>query len=441
MSSRTAEQRATAGTLPCTADDSFYLYDRATFLRNAAEFDRSFRACYGSVQLALSLKTNYLPLLLRDAVRAGLFLEVVSAMEYDMARALGVEPAKIVVNGPTKGADLIIRALREGALVQLDSPKEIDAVMRAAGGAPAASLRVGLRINVPPAPGAFSRFGFDADAPDFETHMRRLRVCPAVKLTSLHAHICSPQRRADDYRALTMRLIAVADRIFGSTTPEIINVGGGFLSPAPEETRKQFNFTWTDFAEYGEAVGSAMAERYGRDGSPCLMLEPGLAIEATAMRFFTRVLDIRTIGAQQVISVAGTCYDVKPTKHGKNLPLQRVATGNEPVIECSGAIVAGNTCMEDDILHRGFHGPLAVGDFLEFGQAGAYTFVLRPMFISARPPVYLNDPREAAWHRIEDEEDWRAKFKFANAAPTTWHAASRCAEPALDARRGLQPAA
>ena len=129
------------------------------------------------------------------------------------------------------------------------------------------------------------------------------------------------------------------------------------------------------------------------------------------MRYFTRVLDIRQIAGRQLIQVAGTCYDVKPTKHAKNLPLRRLFCGGKDII-CCDAIVAGNTCMEDDLLHRGFSGPLAVGDLLGFEQAGAYTFALRPMFISPRPPVFLDGGPNKPWTRLEDAQDWRTIFRF-----------------------------
>ena len=178
------------------------------------------------MQLALSVKTNYLPALLLDAAEAGLWFEVVSAMEYEMVRSLGVEPELIVVNGPVKSSAFIQHALFEGALVQLDVP-EIEAVARA--GESERPLRVGLRINVPPRAGGFSRFGFDADTPDFHQHVQRLRKICGVQLEGLHAHVCTPDRSARDYAALARRLLAVSDAVFQNETPRLINIGGGFL--------------------------------------------------------------------------------------------------------------------------------------------------------------------------------------------------------------------
>jgi diaminopimelate decarboxylase len=43
--------------------------------------------------------------------------------------------------------------------------------------------------------------------------------------------------------------------------------------------------------------------------------------------------------------------------------------------------------METDVLQPGFPGELGVGDFLVFGNVGAYTTVFKPPFIRLAPPM------------------------------------------------------
>ena len=42
----------------------------------------------------------------------------------------------------------------------------------------------------------------------------------------------------------------------------------------------------------------------------------------------------------------------------------------------------GYTCLEHDVMYRGFQGTLAVGDYVIFGNVGGYSNVSKPPFIS-----------------------------------------------------------
>ena len=42
----------------------------------------------------------------------------------------------------------------------------------------------------------------------------------------------------------------------------------------------------------------------------------------------------------------------------------------------------GYTCLEHDVLYRGYAGNLAVGDYVIFGNVGGYSNVSKPPFIS-----------------------------------------------------------
>ena len=64
----------------------------------------------------------------RIADEEGCYAEVVSRMEYDLARRLGVRGERVIFNGPLKTEADLEEALLAGALVNLDSLTELDAV-------------------------------------------------------------------------------------------------------------------------------------------------------------------------------------------------------------------------------------------------------------------------------------------------------------------------
>jgi diaminopimelate decarboxylase len=81
--------------------------------------------------------------------------------------------------------------------------------------------------------------------------------------------------------------------------------------------------------------------------------------------------------------------------------------------------VTGYTCMEIDVLQRGFPGELAVGDFLVFGNVGAYTSVFKPPFIRPAPAMLATTGRGDAFsvaRRGETLDDVLATYALPGAA-------------------------
>ncbi|MBX3222043.1 MAG: alanine racemase [Labilithrix sp.] len=385
--------------------DAVYFVDRAAFVANVERFRAAFQRAYARANLGYSVKTNYLPYFCRQAHALGCYSEVVSEMEYALVRALGVPGDRIIVNGPYKSAAFLRRALDEGAIVNLDAAYEIAALeeLAADGDRSKRPWRLGLRCNVEIGGARVSRFGFDAEGGNLRASAERLRRLPGAELVALHSHVCTRARSVAEYEELADKLIALADDLFGDRGPEMINLGGGFFSEMPEGMRATFGAEIPTFDEYGSALGAKMAKRYGA-GGPELVLEPGLAILATAMHFACEVIDIKKLGDRTFVSTSGSIYNIKPTKSRRKLPMRVIHRERAPVVECRGADLAGYTCMEDDILHEGFDGPIAVGDVIVFDNVGAYTVVLKPPFIKTCPPVVGYDEASGAFFVVKREE-------------------------------------
>ena len=86
---------------------SFYLLDSEQFRENFLELKAAFSSFYPHFNIAYSYKTNYTPKLCKIINELGGYAEVVSAMELELARRIGVKEANIIWNGPYKN-----RALR-----------------------------------------------------------------------------------------------------------------------------------------------------------------------------------------------------------------------------------------------------------------------------------------------------------------------------------------
>src|SRR5688500_4894319 len=140
--------------------DAFFVVDLNEFERNFFEFRDAFRNIYPRSQIAYSYKTNYMPRLCQLVNAWGGYAEVVSRMEYDLARKIGVPLDRIVFNGPYKTADDIATALQGRSLLNLDSPYQIDilrSLLRESGRL-RPPVQIGLRAHFD-VDGQTSRFG------------------------------------------------------------------------------------------------------------------------------------------------------------------------------------------------------------------------------------------------------------------------------------------
>ena len=239
--------------------DAFFLLSLDRFERNFDAFQSALRAIYPRASLAYSYKTNYLPPVCRAVDARGGYAEVVSRFEYDLARRIGVAPEHIVFNGPLKSADDLERALLEGALVNLDGPRELAAVQALARKHADRHFTLGLRCNLALAGVSPSRFGFDT-ASDLADALAVLRALPNCTVAGLHCHT-SAERGLDSYAERVDRLIALADEHFPDAPPRFLDVGGGFFGELPPELRTRFAGRPPSYEDYAEVVASRFVAR------------------------------------------------------------------------------------------------------------------------------------------------------------------------------------
>lgn len=379
-------------TLHSRYQSSFYLLDVNRLEENYLRMHRAFASRYDNVLIAYSYKTNYLPFLCKHLDRMGAYAEVVSRLEWDLALKIGVEPARIVFNGPLKRENDIVLALDQNSMVNLDSFSEIPWVANYAESNPHRQVKIGLRVNfdlsyngVSPLQDGYdvSRFGFCVENGNFQAALLRLSNIPNITIVGLHGHF-STNRSIGVYRHITRQLCLLAKQYLGESL-EYIDIGGGMYGELPASFGLVGVPTYEDYAE---VICSVIREEMSTEGyRPVLILEPGVSLVADAFDFVCRVVDIKENRGKRFVLVDGSVHNVKPTMHRYQLPARIVSRHKN---QREGVYhVVGYTCMEKDYLLSDYTGPLpAVDDFLVFGHVGAYTIVFNPPFIRERPPIF-----------------------------------------------------
>lgn len=386
--------------------DSFYILDVQGFEHNYREFLAAFQHFYAHTQIAYSYKTNYIPRLCQLVNEWGGYAEVVSMMEYELARRVGVDPRRIIFNGPYKSADDLQHALLSGSIVNLDAWYEIECIEHIAQRNPDHILTVGLRCNVDLEDGRISRLGFDVMGEEFRATLTSLRALDNVRIAGLHCHYSTGHRSIDSYTLRTRKMLTLTRQVFGNEIPQFINLGGGYFSKMSQPLLEQFAIDIPTYEDYAAAIAPQIAAAFPGAAQPELLLEPGSAITANILYFVAKIIHVKQVRSRSIALASGSIHNIKPTLHSKNMPMRIIHAPTTPGLHSSpGSIdIVGYTCMEHDCLQEGYQGPIAAGDYALFDNLGAYTIVMKPPFIRPCPPIVAYHAEQGSFELIKRQE-------------------------------------
>ncbi len=361
-----------------------YVFHEKVFVKNYNNLINAFRTIYPKYNIGYSYKTNYTPYICKLVKSLGGLAEVVSEMEYELAKRIGYKNNEIIYNGPVKGAGLF-EHLNNGGIANIDSLDELNLVLKEASAHPDKIYRIAFRANIDIEQGFISRFGLDAYEDDRDCELKQAftlsKQPPNVQIAGLHCHI-GKSRGLDAWKNRIRIMFSLVDRYFDGV-PEFIDFGSGMHSVMEPELAKQFNDKVPTFEEYASLLAGAMKDKYGHlpyDKQPWLYTEPGTTVVSGCVSFLSTVLTIKNVKSQQYVTFDCSGGNMGDICHLKNLPISIFDNGGNKV-ECKKAIFVGYTCLEHDHIYDGFNGNLAVGDIVQFRNIGSYSNVFKPPFI------------------------------------------------------------
>ena len=362
--------------------------------------------------VAYSIKTNYLPAVCATLKQEGAAAEVVSEMEYDLARALGYEGSEIIFNGPHKARRTLERAVGEGAVVNIDGFDELRRVSQIAA-TMGVKARVGLRMSFKYRGGGWTKFGFDYDSGDLHRALEQVADNDYLDLELLHNHCGTFVLNHDLYTQAIKRLIDGARHACSlGLSPRGVDVGGGFPSEnaikpeydLPGGSRRKGDF-WRPYAD--EICSSILDARELFGGRPRLILEPGRAVVDSSTQLLTTVVAKKNSVKDAMSVIVDAGVNLLPTTIYYDHPLTRVSAGGESPSRGRPYDVYGPLCMQSDILRRNVAATqIEVGDLLLVSHVGAYCHSQSMQFIETRPAtVMLTDHGPVEIRRRETWQD------------------------------------
>lgn len=351
-----------------------YVFDENGFRENYHLLNSAMKAKYAKYRIAYSYKTNYTPYICAVAKEMGAYAEIVSGMEYEIAKRIGYEDQQIIFNGPDKG-NAGVEAFLKGAIINVDSIDELSILCETAKKNSERCFKIGIRINLNVGQNFISRFGMDED--DVEKAFRIVEKIGNLQITGLHCHI-SRCRNLEAWRKRTEIMLAFADRFF-EDTPEYLDLGSGMFGSMAPEFAAQFDEIPT-YEDYAEVTAALVAKHYEGNNGPVLFTEPGTTLVNRFVNCISRVESIKKIENRFFAVLNVSEHILGETCTLKKLPTQVVSCGAVQT-EYERIDLTGYTCLEQDVLLSGFMGKLAKGDYIVFGNTGGYSSVLKPPFI------------------------------------------------------------
>lgn len=384
-----------------------YVLDEKAFIENYQKFEQCFRNTYENYRVSYSYKTNYTPYVCKLIKKLGGYAEVVSGMEYHIAKQIGYEDAEIIFNGPDKGQDGI-NAFLNGSIVNADNFAELRRLCETAEQYPERQLKCGLRVNLDVGQNFVSRFGMDEA--DIAVAFDLVDKVPNLTISGLHCHI-SRCRGKDAWQRRTEIMLALADKYFADA-PEYIDLGSGMFGDMAPSFKAQFS-NIPSYEEYASVTAQIVAEHYKDvEKKPILFTEPGTTLINKYFDVIAKVDAIKTIRGKSFAILNCSEHNLGETCMLKQLPIE-VIHNNENSEEYTNVDFTGYTCLEQDVMYTGYSGNLTVGDYIVFGNTGGYSNVYKPPFIKPNcAMIAYTDERFELIKREENYEDLLQTYTF-----------------------------
>lgn len=360
---------------------SFYLFDSRKFTENFCNLKSCFQTYYSNVELGFSFKTNYVPYIVQIAKKLGAKAEVVSYFEYLISKEIGFEGEDIIFNGPIKRKGELLVALEEGALINVDSYKEFNLVEDLLTENNFVA-RLGIRCNFSIIDREESRFGVPVDGSEFTQLCNKIKENPSINFEGFHCHFSTSTRSIASFEDRARKLIEIAKK--SGLKFNFLDIGGGFFGNISEELKSRFDFSPPSYQDYGKSIGSIFKDEFP-DEDIKLIIEPGIAVIADTIKFFTEVFSIKKIKNKNIVIADGSYQNIRPMGNGKPLPFNVIKKKDSQLLH--NVEITGYTCMEFDCL--GVIEEIAVEeeDYIVFENIGAYSIVLKAPFIKGNFPI------------------------------------------------------
>lgn len=369
----------------------FFAYDRGLL---DARIDRLRQALPERLELSFAMKANPMPAIVQHLARRVDRIDVASGLEMRTALDTVIPPDRVSFAGPGKALAEIRQAVAAGIIIEVESTTELDRVA-AVGDELGLTPTVAIRVNPDFAvKGSGMRMGggpqqFGIDAEQLPAVLRQYSAS-GIDVIGFHVFAGSQNLNAAiiaEAQRRTVDLISeLADQLPGPL--RYLNLGGGFGIPYTEKDEPLA----LDVVAQGlhDLVDSRIAPRFPEASA---VVELGRYLVGECGVYVTRVVDRKVSRGKTFLVVDGGMHHQLAASGNFGQAIRRnypLVVGNRADAAVGeGVTVVGCLCTPLDLLGDDVELPPAeIDDLIVIFQAGAYG-------LTASPTAFLGHPAPA----------------------------------------------
>jgi len=388
-----------------------YVYSTATMCRHVAALREALEPIQDPL-IAYAVKANPNSAVIATLANSSLGADVVSAGEYQRARAAGVPGEKIVFSGVGKTEDEMRLALAGGLyqfnLESLDEAEMLSAVATDMG----RPAPIGFRVNPDVAAGGHAKITTGAAENKFGIAIGeaieaygRARALPGLQVRGVAVHIGSQLTSLEPLERAFTRVGELIGRLRGAGHDiKVADLGGGLGVPYDPELP----------APPGPADYGAMVRRVAADWNVRLVFEPGRLIVGNAGVLLSRVIRVKPGATDPFVIVDAAMNDLmRPALYDAWHRIEAV----RPSGRRRTANVVGPVCETGDTFATARQmDAVEAGDLVVFRTAGAYAAAMSSTYNSRplTPEVLVDGDRWAVVRPRVDVESLIAGDRIPN---------------------------
>ena len=347
------------------------VYVESILQSNFAAMRDGLRLSEGDVEIYFALKSCYNRFVVDSLKRSGIGVEAMSALEFQMAKAVGFPGRSILLNGLGRKESLLKEAIESDATIILDSLGELQKIRHWMNENKKMRVRLGVRVWLSPLDSTSSyahstqKLGLTRN--QVEEVLRFASDNERVELDLIHCHLTINQKNSDVFLRELLdlhKLVTELEQRFSGQYFKRIDIGGGygtFASDEMDSARILFSQLKNCFKELFP----------GRT----LVVEPGRYLSNSAGYVVATVLEIKKRDDRFVLIIDASTNVLVPipsARYTLAYPKADVTSSGVCV-----SIVDGITSPDNVVISKTYLSQLPdVGSKMIIGNCGAYTDVL-----------------------------------------------------------------
>ena len=383
-------------------DYPFYIFDQTILQNELVKLKNSFNKY--PTQIGYSYKTNYMYPLVKFLDNNGVFAELVSAFEVEIAERYGIDLRNMILNGPVKSYESIKKILNAGGLVNADSYDDLNLIKTVCKNlSKNKNVRIGIRIKF--------------DTKDFDSRFGILIIKNAIKylknflkdldlksFSCIHIHFPKREIEFFEKKIQYFCMFISSNRELIDIEKTILDIGGGLPSNMPIEVLKSIGLKKNvDLKEYGFILNKYREEFKLTNYK--FLIEPGTCLAANCLHLVGNVHSINRSSNKSHINT-----DISKTLLGGisqkvSFPLEIIPKDSKPSQDnfVSGPIYfSGFTCIENDLFGYSNSGlNIKIRDKIVVKAIGSYSAVFKSPFINGDIRLYSWDGFQLSLKRKE----------------------------------------